>query len=116
MPRRTPPAGPPRTQQAAPGTDAPPASPVVSGGLPSAELVPVRTAGPPQAILDFWLRRPVLTDIRWFARERRVAPWAVLGSVLAQASCRIGPHVVLPPIVGGVASLNLLGRPGGTVG
>ncbi|WFF09095.1 hypothetical protein O7622_11295 [Micromonospora sp. WMMD1076] len=55
----------------------------------------------------FWARRPVLAAIRQSARVRRVGPFAVLGAVLAQVACRIGPHVVLPPTVGGVGSLNL---------
>lgn len=71
-------------------------------------LVPLAEAGPPDIVVDFWNERPELRNIRWLARERRVSPWATLGSVLAMVSCRVGPHVVLPPIVGGVASLNLL--------
>lgn len=96
------------TQSSLPGTDAPPAPASVSGGLPGRELVPISEVGQPETVRDFWQQRDVLMRIRWFARERRVAPWAVLGAVLGQASCRIGPHVVLPAIVGGVASLNLL--------
>jgi len=56
---------------------------------------------------EIWDERPILRAIRSLARKRRVSPWAVLGAVLAHAACRIGPHVVLPPIVGGVASLNI---------
>lgn len=55
---------------------------------------------------DFWSARPALADIRSIARERLVSPWATLGGVLAHVCTRIGPHVVLPAIVGGVASLN----------
>lgn len=55
----------------------------------------------------FWASRAVLTDLRQFARARRVAPWAVLGYVLARAVCAIPPHVVLPALVGSEASLNL---------
>lgn len=55
----------------------------------------------------FWTSRAVLTDLRQFARTRRVAPWAVLGYVLARAVCAIPPHVVLPALVGSEASLNL---------
>jgi len=72
------------------------------------ELVPVSRVGPPEMVRGFWDQRPQLQAIRQLARERRVSPWAMLGSTLALVSCRIGPHVVLPPIVGGVASLNLL--------
>ncbi|WP_100463191.1 bifunctional DNA primase/polymerase [Mycobacteroides abscessus] len=55
----------------------------------------------------FWTSRAVLTDLRQYARARRVAPWAVLGYVLARAVCAIPPHVVLPALVGSEASLNL---------
>ncbi|WP_200214962.1 hypothetical protein [Micromonospora coerulea] len=63
----------------------------------------------PAAEIDpaaFWTARRPLTIIRNVARERLVSPWAALGGVLAHVCTRIGPHVVLPPIVGGVASLN----------
>jgi len=65
----------------------------------------------------FWTSRTELQHIRDLARERLVSPWATLGAVLAHVCARIGPHVVLPPIVGGVASLNtfwgLVGTSGG---
>ena len=86
---------PPANSDGPAGTDAPPV-----GASPERGLVPIETT--------FWQERGYLRDIRWLARERRVSPWAMLGSVLALATCRIGPHVVLPPIVGGVASLNML--------
>lgn len=54
----------------------------------------------------FWTARRALRTIRATARERLVSPWAVLGAVLALVCSRVGPHVVLPPIVGGRASLN----------
>jgi len=73
-------------------------------GGPAAPALPVpaRTAAD-----ELWDRRPVLRAIRRAARERMVGPWAVLGVALAQVACRVGPHVVLPPIIGGRASLNL---------
>src|SRR5690348_14417203 len=55
---------------------------------------------------EFWTRSDQLGRIRDVARGRLVAPWAVLGGVLALVCSRVGPHVVLPPIVGGPASLN----------
>lgn len=55
----------------------------------------------------FWSARDVLADLRQYAQARRVAPWAVLGYVLARAVCAIPPHVVLPALVGSEASLNL---------
>lgn len=87
--------GPPANQEPPAGTHTPAAPPSTERGL-----VPAKPL--------FWAERGYLRDIRTIARQRRVSPWSVLGSALALASCRIGPHVVLPPIVGGVASLNLL--------
>ncbi len=55
----------------------------------------------------FWNSRPVLRDLRDFARARRVAPWALLGCVLARVAGYVGPWIVLPPLVGGDGSLNV---------
>lgn len=57
--------------------------------------------------VDFWDARHYLEHIRTYARARRVSPWAVLGVVLARVATATPHFVVLPPIVGGVASLNL---------
>lgn len=61
-------------------------------------------------------RRDTLKHIREFARARGVSPWSTLGVVLVWASCMVPPNVVLPPIIGGPASLNLfaalVGPPG----
>lgn len=65
---------------------------------------------------DFWETRPVLGHIRDFARARRVGPWAVLGITLARIIAMIPPFVVLPPLVGGHASLNLFVGVVGTSG
>jgi hypothetical protein len=64
---------------------------------------------PPAQIDDeaFWTSRDELSDLRQFARARRVGPWAMLGYVLARAVGAIPPTVVLPPLVGSCASLNL---------
>ena len=64
---------------------------------------------PPAHIDDepFWTARDALRDLRQFARARRVGPWAMLGYVLARAVAAIPPTVVLPPLVGSHASLNL---------
>ncbi|MBF9315244.1 bifunctional DNA primase/polymerase [Mycobacteroides chelonae] len=68
----------------------------------------------------FWSARDVLADLRQYAQARQVAPWAVLGYVLARAVCAIPPHVVLPALVGSEASLNLfvalVGKSGGGKG
>lgn len=112
MPVRTPPpvplTAPPPSAPVVSGTDAPRPPDSSRGESPGAELVPVSEVGPPELVTSFWEQRWELRQIRQFARERRVSPWAALGSVLALVTCRVGPHVVLPPIVGGVASLNLL--------
>lgn len=42
------------------------------------------------------------------ARSRLGSPWAVLGCVIARTVAAAGPHVQLPPLVGGHMSLNLL--------
>jgi len=55
----------------------------------------------------FWFARPELARLQQFARARLSGPWSTLGAVLARAVATIPPHVVLPPIVGSFASLNL---------
>lgn len=55
----------------------------------------------------FWTARPELEHLRAFARARRAAPWAVLGCALTRVVAQVEPDVVLPPIIGGEASLNL---------
>lgn len=61
----------------------------------------------PDAEVDFWAARPILTHLHDFARARRVSPWAVLGCALARIVVATPPQIHLPPIVGGKASLNL---------
>ncbi len=61
----------------------------------------------PQLAEAFWSARPVLAHLHEFARARRASPWAVLGIVLARVVVAVPAHVVLPPLIGGVASLNL---------
>jgi hypothetical protein len=56
---------------------------------------------------DVWHARPELTHVRDFARARRTAPWAVLAVVLARVVGACDPGLVLPPLIGGRASLNL---------
>lgn len=55
----------------------------------------------------FWTARPELDHIRTYARARRACPWAVLGVVLARVIVATPRWVVLPPLVGADASLNL---------
>lgn len=114
MPRREPVVSsgplvaPPTNSRGLAGMDVPPAAPRPPEATRSAELVPVAEVGPPPMVTEFWDERWELKQIRHISRERGVSPWAALGAVLALVTCRVGPHVVLPPIVGGVASLNLL--------
>jgi hypothetical protein len=61
----------------------------------------------PQRESDFWQSRPILKHVREYARARRTSPWAVLGVVLLRIMATVPPHYVLPPIIGGPASLNL---------
>lgn len=56
---------------------------------------------------DFWKSRDLLKHIHTFARARMVAPWAVLGCVLARIVTATPTTVLLPPIVGSKQSLNL---------
>lgn len=74
------------------------ASPLPSLELPDDER---------RAVESFWSERVELAHVRDFARARRCSPWALLGVVLGHAVAAVPPHVVLPPIVGSAASLNL---------
>lgn len=56
---------------------------------------------------EFWKARPTLTHIHDVARARRASPWAVLGAALCRVVTSVKPFVVLPPLIGGHASLNL---------
>ena len=60
-----------------------------------------------QADATFWDARPSLAQIRDFARACRCSPWAVLGVALARVVGVTPPFVMLPPLVGTNASLNL---------
>ncbi|HMU75096.1 MAG TPA: energy transducer TonB, partial [Elusimicrobiota bacterium] len=51
---------------------------------------------------------PELKTIYQWARARYAAPWAVFFAVLLRVSASTGPHVQLPGVIGGRASLNLL--------
>lgn len=55
----------------------------------------------------FWSLRPELGHLHDYARARRASPWAVLGTALVRVTCAVGPTLVLPPIIGGPASLNM---------
>lgn len=57
---------------------------------------------------DFFAATTQLHSIHQWARARYAAPWAVFGAVLLRVSASTGPHVQLPGLIGGCASLNLL--------
>ncbi|BCI84160.1 hypothetical protein MTY66_57850 [Mycolicibacterium sp. TY66] len=56
---------------------------------------------------EFWSATKELKLIHQWARSRYTAPWAVLGAVLLRVLASSGPHVQLPGVIGGRASLNL---------
>jgi hypothetical protein len=66
--------------------------------------------------IAFWESRPVLAHIRTSARARRASPWAVLGEAMAEAVCHTPSTLLLPPVIGGEGTLNMLiaivGKPG----
>jgi len=76
--------------------------------------------GPIPELDDFWSARPELAAVHGWARARMAAPTAVLAVVLARVIAATPPFVVLPPIIGGEASLNLffalVGNAGGGKG
>ena len=50
----------------------------------------------------------ILTGLAAFATARKVGRWSLLGGVLLRTACALPYNVVLPPIIGSEASLNLL--------
>lgn len=64
----------------------------------------------------FWSQTDELAHIHRFARARRVSPYATLGCVLRRATACIEPDVVLPPTIGGYASVNLYTASAGVSG
>jgi len=61
----------------------------------------------PAGAYDLFDASELLRHIERFARARRASPWATLGAVLVRTACAVEPFVVLPPLVGGDASLNI---------
>lgn len=85
---------------------------IVRWAMAVAEVEPDRAHRNDDLVSDaeleaFWSARPELERLRTFARARLTGPWSTLGAVLARAIVTIPPHVVLPPTVGSVASVNL---------
>lgn len=64
----------------------------------------------------FWSQTDELDHVLRFARSRRASPYATLGAVLRNATSCIEPHVVLPPTVGGYASVNIYTASAGVSG
>lgn len=58
---------------------------------------------------DFWTSRPELELIYTAALSRLASPWAVLACSVARMLSLVPPAIVLPPIIGGVGSLNWFG-------
>ena len=93
----------------------------LSSGTTAPPVPPVEVEQPAPDLLEaFWAARPELEHLRTFARARMCSPWAVFGVALMRVITAVPPFVVLPPIVGGHASLNsfiaLVGRSGGGKG
>lgn len=55
----------------------------------------------------FWASTERLSNLRRFARARRVGPYSLLGVALVKAVSSVPPYVVLPPARGSYGSLNL---------
>lgn len=60
------------------------------------------------AVLErgFWTQRESLQTIYLAALSKMCSPWAVLGHCAARALALVRPQCRLPPIIGGVGSLN----------
>ncbi len=58
---------------------------------------------------DFWTCRDSLKTIYIAALSQMSSPWAVLGCCVARALALVRPNTVLPPLIGGVGSLNWFG-------
>lgn len=57
---------------------------------------------------EFFNATTELRTIYQWARARYAAPWAVLIAVLLRVAASTGPHVQLPGVIGGRASLNMM--------
>jgi hypothetical protein len=80
------------------------------------EMLAEPDIGAPEPDAEFWSRTEVLSHILRFARSRGAAPYPVLAAVLRRGVGCIDPYVLIPPIVGGAASLNLFTAPVGASG
>lgn len=57
---------------------------------------------------EFFDATEELSTVHSWARARYAAPWAVFGAVLLRVAASVGPHVQLPGLIGGRASLNMM--------
>lgn len=73
---------------------------------PVIDTTPPPTGHLEQLEQDFWTARPNHQLIYQAALSRMASPWAVMACCTARIICRIPPAVTLPPVVGGVGSLN----------
>lgn len=55
---------------------------------------------------DFWTVRTSHQLIYAAALNRMASPWAVMACCVARILCMVPPSVVLPPLIGGIGSLN----------
>jgi Bifunctional DNA primase/polymerase, N-terminal len=56
----------------------------------------------------FWNSREDLTTIRQWAQAQMIGPWALLAEILTEVIARVPPTFVLPRIVAGYGTLNML--------
>lgn len=62
---------------------------------------------PAQAVETLWDMTPTLGLVQWWAREKFITPWSLLGVGILRALCAIPPTHVLPAIIGSSAPPNL---------
>lgn len=91
-----------------PAEDAPEPGPEFDRSSVDAEALTGRIefAAVPKGVNWIWDTRPSLRHVKHAATARGVAPLPLLGVMVAHALTSVPPHVVLPPIIGGQASLN----------
>jgi hypothetical protein len=57
---------------------------------------------------SFWDSRNDLAIIRQWAQAQMVSPWALLGEIMAEVIARVPPTFVLPNLIAGHGTLNML--------
>lgn len=58
---------------------------------------------------EFWNSRDYLQYVRDYAYAKTEAPYALLLATICRVSAEVGPHIVLPDVVGSHVSLNYYG-------